>query len=269
MNYSKNVVVPLSIFFLSMFTFLSATNASELNTLNKGLEVARKIDSHDRGWINQIADAQMVLKNSYGQESKRSLQIKTLEVENDGDKTLTIFKSPRDVKGTGFLSFSHATKPDDQWLYLPALRRVKRISSDNKSGPFMGSEFAYEDISSQEVDKYSYEYLREEEVAGAPGHVIIRYPVDKNSGYTKQLVWVDSQEYRIHKIDFYDRKGSLLKTLNYEGYKQYAGNIWRADLMRMVNHQNGKSTDLVWSDYRFGTKINKRDFDKNALKRLK
>jgi hypothetical protein len=211
----------------------------------------------------------MVLKYRSGQESKRQMKLKSLEIKGDGDKSLTIFKSPRDVKGTSFLSFSHPLKSDDQWLYLPALRRVKRISSDNKSGPFMGSEFAYEDISSQEVEKYTYKYIKSEKINGADGHVIERYPVDSNSGYTKQVVWVDSKEYRLQKIDFYDRKGSLLKTLTYTGYKSYAKDTWRADLMTMINHQSGKSTKLVWNNYRFGVKINSRDFDKNALKRLK
>ena len=195
--------------------------------------------------------------------------LKSLEIKGDGDKALTIFKSPRDVKGTSFLSFSHALKADDQWLYLPALRRVKRIASDNKSGPFMGSEFAYEDISSQEVAKYTYKFIKNEKVNGQDGFVIERYPVDKNSGYTKQVVLVDSKEYRLYKIDFYDRKNSLLKTLTYENYKSYFKNTWRPGVMAMMNHQSGKSTKLLWSDYRFNTSINERDFDKNALKRLK
>ncbi len=235
----------------------------------KGLSIAKKIDSYDTGWVNQVADVEMVLKNRSGQESKRQMKLKSLEVKGDGDKSLTIFKSPKDVKGTSFLSFSHPLASDDQWLYLPALRRVKRISSDNKSGPFMGSEFAYEDISSQEVEKYTYKYIKSEEINGQSTHVIERYPVSKKSGYTKQIVWVDGKEFRLQKIDFYDRKSSLFKTLTYDGYKVYPKNTWRPDLMTMINHQSGKSTKLVWNNYRFGVSLNERDFDKNALKRLK
>jgi aldehyde:ferredoxin oxidoreductase len=98
----------------------------------------------------------MILRNKRGQESKRELEIRTLEVKDDGDKSLTVFHTPRDVRGTALLTYSHGVDPDDQWLYLPALRRVKRIASNNQSGPFMGSEFAYEDLSSQEIDKYTY-----------------------------------------------------------------------------------------------------------------
>ena len=108
----------------------------------KGLAIAVEADKRNTGWANSTTEMFMTLRNAQGQESKRRMRSKTLEVKNDGDKSLTIFDHPRDVKGTAFLSFTHATRPDDQWLYLPALRRVKRISSANKSGPFMGSEFA-------------------------------------------------------------------------------------------------------------------------------
>ena len=133
----------------------------------------------------------------------------------------------------------------------------------------MGSEFAFEDISSQEVEKYTYKFIKDQEINGQKGKVFERYPVDKNSGYTKQIVWVDTVEYRIHKVVFFDRKNDKLKTLTYNGYKSYFNNTWRPAEMSMVNHQNGKSTSLLWQDYRFNTSINKRDFDKNALKRLK
>ena len=123
------------------------------------------------------------------------------------------FDRPRDIKGTAFLSFTHAVGADDQWLYLPALKRVKRISSNNKSGPFLGSEFAYEDFSSQEVAKYKYKYLRDEEYKDMPCFVLERYPVDKNSGYTRQIGWIDQAEYRLQKIESYDRKDELWKVI--------------------------------------------------------
>lgn len=261
---AKNLA-SLTLIGLLAFGASEAVNASE----NKGLWVAQQIDKRDRGFINQTSDSKMILRNKKGKESIREMRVKTLEVNGDGDKSLTIFDSPRDVKGTAFLSYSHATTPDDQWLYMPAIKRVKRISSNNKSGPFMGSEFAYEDISSQEVDKYTYKYVKEENVLGSKGHVIERYPVDKNSGYTKQIVWVDEAEWRVVKIAFYDRKGELLKTLNIEGYQKYSNGKWRPDRLEMFNHQNGKSTSLIWKNIKFNQNINNRDFDKNTLKRIR
>lgn len=235
----------------------------------QGLAIAVEADRRDTGWGDMTATMTMVLRNRQGEESTREIRVRQLEVEGDGDKGLTIFDEPRDVQGTAFLTFTHKTGPDDQWLYLPALKRVKRISSKNKSGPFMGSEFAYEDIASNEVEKYTYRYLRDEVYEGMDCFVLERYPVDPNSGYTRQVAWIDKAEYRPQKIVYYDRKDALLKTLTFDGYRQYLDQYWRADRYYMENHQTGKSTELFWRDYRFRTGLGERDFDKNSLKRVR
>ncbi len=235
----------------------------------QGLEIAREVDRRDTGFHDFKATMTMLLRNKHGEESLRHMRTKALEVENDGDKTLIIFDRPRDVKGTALLSYSHKTGSDDQWLYLPALKRVKRIASRNKSGPFMGSEFAYEDLSSQEVEKYTYKYIRDEPLNGKDALVQERYPVDPNSGYTRQVVWIDKAEYIPLKIEFYDRKQSLLKTLKFKDYKQYLDRFWRASEMFMQNHQTGKSTLLTWEDYKFRTGLKASNFGKNSLKRAR
>ena len=235
----------------------------------KGLDISMEAKKRDLGWQDSTADMLMLLRNQQGQESIREIKIKSLEVQNDGDKSLTIFNKPRDVKGTAFLSFSHPVAADDQWLFLPALKRVKRISSRNKSGPFMGSEFAFEDLSSFEVEKYTYKYLGVDEINGLTNFKVEQYPIDDNSGYTRRIVWIDTLEYRIQKIDFYDRKDSLLKTLTFSDYKQYLAKHWRADKQEMINHQNGKSTELKWSNYNFKTGLSDSDFNRNSLKRAR
>ena len=239
------------------------------NPMEKGLAISEEAKRRDLGWQDMKAQMQMVLRNKQGQESVREVRMKSLEVDNDGDKSLSVFDQPRDVKGTAFLSFSHPVGADDQWLYLPALKRVKRIASRNKSGPFMGSEFAYEDLSSFEVEKYTYKYLRNEPCDLGECFVVEQYPVDKNSGYTRRVVWLDTAEYRVSKTEFYDRKDSPLKTLTNHDYQQYEGKHWRPDLMKMVNHQTGKSTDLKWTGYEFKTGLTDKDFNKNTLKRAR
>ena len=234
-----------------------------------GLAIAQEMDKRDEGFKDTRADLVMLLRNRRGDESTRRIRTRTLEVQGDGDKSLTIFDHPADVKGTKFLSFTHAKRPDDQWLYLPALKRVKRISSNNKSGPFMGSEFAYEDLTSQEVDKYTYKFIQDEQLNQRDNFVIERFPTYANSGYTRQLVWVDKEHYYPVKTEFYDRKNSLLKTLEFSDYKQYLGKYWRADKMHVHNHQTGKSTTLSWQNYQFGTGLSSRDFDRNSLKRIR
>ena len=235
----------------------------------KGLAIAREVDARDTGWGDFQAGMSMLLKNRHGEESLRQMRVKGLEVEGDGDKSLIVFDQPRDVKGTALLTFSHKVKDDDQWLYLPALKRVKRIASRNKSGPFIGSEFAFEDLASQEVEKYTYKFIRDDELDGIPVFLQERYPVSKYSGYTRQLVWIDKERYIPLKIEFYDRKNALLKVLVFRGYKQYLDRYWRADEMFMDNKQTGKSTLLTWKDYRFRTGLKDSDFTRNSLKRAR
>ena len=236
---------------------------------DKGLAIATESKSRDLGWKDSQAEMQMLLKNQYGELSTREMRIKSMEQLNDGDKSLTIFNSPNDVKGTAFLSFSHPETNDEQWLYLPALKRVKRISSRNKSGSFMGSEFSFEDFTSFEIEKYDYNYLKDENINGLDCFVVEQFPKDKYSGYKRRIVWIDKAEYRTQKVEFYDRKNSLLKTLTFSDYNQYVEKFWRASKLEMVNHQSGKSTLLAWKNYQFQKGLADKDFNKNALKRAR
>ncbi|WP_031434970.1 outer membrane lipoprotein-sorting protein [Methylomarinum vadi] len=235
----------------------------------KGLEIVQEMDRRDTGFGDTVADMKMILINRSGDESVRELKMKTLEVIGDGDKSLSVYSNPRDIKGTAFLSFTHALEADEQWLYLPALKRVKRISSSNKSGPYLGSEFAFEDLTSFEVKKFSYKYLRDEVYDGIDCFVVEFYPQYEHSGYTREIAWIDESRYIPLRIDFYDRKNALLKTLENRQYKQYLNQFWRADEAIMTNHQTGKKTKLLWENYQFKTGLSDRDFDRNTLKRAR
>lgn len=250
-------------FFNSVCNFAYASNS------DRGLAIATERKARDKGWQDSTADVEMILKNAQGDQSIRIMRTKTLEVNNDGDKGLTIFDEPRDVKGTVFLSHSHIKGSDDQWLYLPALKRVKRIASQNKSGPFMGSEFSYEDLSSFEIGKYTFTYLRDESVNGTPCFVVEQIPIDRQSGYTKIIAWIDKIEYRPMKTEYYDRKKALLKTLTLSNYQMYLDKYWRALTLEMVNHQTGKSTQLITHNIQFKTGLAARDFNQNIMTRMR
>ncbi|SGZ01433.1 outer membrane lipoprotein-sorting protein [Moritella viscosa] len=254
---------------ITVALFFVSSSALALTAEEEGLAISKEAKQRDIGWVDSTANMLMLLRNQQGQESTREIKMKSLEQVTDGDKSLTIFDKPKDVKGTAFLSFSHPLATDEQWLYLPALKRVKRISSRNKSGPFMGSEFAFEDLSSFELEKYSYKYLGEDNSVGIDSFMVEQFPVDEKSGYTRRVVWIDKQEYRTQKVEFYDRKNTLLKTLSYIDYKQYINQFWRPTSTLMVNHQNGKSTELKWSNYAFKTGLKDSDFNRNALKRAR
>ncbi len=252
-------------------TSLSLPVLANTSPSEKGAEIAKEWDARDKGFGDSSANLEMVLENRHGEKSTRVLRIKTLEMpdSNVGDKSLTIFSKPRDIKGTAFLSFAQILEPDDQWLYLPALKRVKKISSKNKSGPFVGSEFSYEDLSAQELKKYNYKWLNDEACGELQCSVLEQTPAYENSGYTKMIVWYDTAEYRQQKIDYYDRKGALLKTLKFTEYRQYLSKFWRAHNMYMVNHQTGKKTRLVYSDYAFQTGLKGSDLTKRKLSKVR
>lgn len=255
----------LSILFF-VFTMNVALAESEQD---QGLAIALEMDRRDTGFEDTSSSMEMILKNRKGDMSTRKMRNQVLEQPEGGNKSLFIFDDPLDVKGAALLTFSYKSKNDDQWLYLPALKRVKRISSGNKSGPFMGSEFAYEDMAYQEVEKYTYKYLRDEMLDGKPVFVLERYPVDRKSGYTRQILWVDKDEYRAWKIAFYDRKNALLKTLTFSGYQQYLEQYWRPNKMEMINHQTGKSTILNWQDFQFKNGYTEKDFNLNSLAKMR
>lgn len=254
---------------ISLLVLLLPLMATAQTPEERGMEIAVEADKRDAGFGDMSSDMIMTLKNANGDVSIREMRSKNLEVEGDGDKGLTIFDEPADIKGTAFLSFTHILDADDQWLYLPALKRVKRISSKNKSGPFMGSEFAFEDLSSREVAKYTYLYLRDEAINGEDSFVVESKPNYKYSGYTRTVAWVSKETYQPLKLEYYDRKKSLLKTMTATGYQQYLGKFWRPDSLNMVNHQTKKETRLEFSNYQFQKGLSDRDFNKSSLKRAR
>ncbi len=229
------------------------------------LEIAKKADSAMDGFESSISKIEMILINASGQKSVRNLLMKTLEGK-DADKSLSIFLSPADVKGTKILTHEHIDRDDDQWLYLPALKRVKRIASKNKSGSFMGSEFSYEDIGNQNYKKYIFEgESKKVMLNGVECYKGVRIPKDKNSGYTKQITWVDTKDFLIRKIEYYDRKKELLKTAIFSDYKKIDG-VWRVGRIEMRNHQNDKSTILIWKEDKIKAGLKEKDFNKRVLK---
>ena len=258
---SKSVLGICLVFSLSSFTYADEA---------EGLRIAKERKARDEGWEDSFASTTMILRNDSGQESERELRVYTLEVPDQGDKSLTVFDSPADIKGTAFLSFSYISEPDDQWMYLPKLKRVKRIATQNKSGPFMSSEFAYEDMSSFELEKFKFNYLRTETFEGQEVFVVEQVPTDRFSGYSKQVVFIDTAEYRPLKTDFYDKKGSLLKTLTLEDYELYMDKYWRPTVSTMSNVQTGKGKTLIINDIALQTgEVDERNFDEKRLKRVR
>jgi outer membrane lipoprotein-sorting protein len=230
----------------------------------KGLELAKKIDAYNEGYKSETSAMEMVLINAHGERTTRKMRSSQIEHAGDGDRSRIEFEWPADVKGTRMLTWTHKQGSDDQWLFLPAINRVKRISSNNKSGSFMGSEFAYEDLGSQEVEKYKHKHLGDEALGGRKTWKIERVPTDKESGYSRLVTWVDQEYMQPLKVEYYDRKGELLKTATFSGYQKH-GKWHRPGSIVMVNHQTKKESHLTWRERKVGADVREKDFDSDQL----
>ena len=229
-------------------------------------ELAKKSEQMMSGFEDATSTMTMTLINARGQSKTRTMKMKVLEGKSE-DKSLMEFLTPADVKGTKFLSYEHIDKDDDQWMYLPALKRVKRIASKNKSGAFMGSEFSYEDLSAFNVLKYIYEdKLESETIDGVECFKGVSKATSKHTGYTKLITWIDKKTFLINRVEYYDRKKKLLKTAYFSEYKKY-GEVYRMGKIVMKNIQNDKTTILIWSDEKIKNGLKSKDFHKRYLKR--
>ena len=230
----------------------------------EGLKIAKHMEKTNTGFVGEESKMELVLIDAKGTRIKRSLKGMTKEVDNDGDMSISIFLNPKDVQGTKMLTHSHKTDDDDQWLYLPSLRRVKRISSRSKSSSFMASEFSYEDLGSQEIEKYNFKLLKDNKEMW----VLERTPKQK-SGYSKMVLDVSKKYVNPVKVKYYDRKGELLKVAESTNWKMYnvkGKKLWRASKIHMKNIQTKKESIFTWSNRKIGVSHPKRLFRKSALK---
>jgi len=230
----------------------------------RGLEIYETQYLMDKGWGSLEVGLEMRLIDAAGRESQRRVVERKTEEPEQPNKTLGIFLEPADVRGTVMLTFEKSTESDDQWLFLPAFKRTKKINAVNKSGSFLGTEFSWEDISTSELTKYHYRFLREE---GATW-VVERVPVYQFSGYSREVTWVDKSNYQTVKIEYYDRKADLLKTLDLDEWAQYLGRYWRPLRMQMSNHVNGKKTIIQLSPYRMNAGLDKKMFSSLVLEEI-
>ena len=252
-------------FKLIILLFLSLNIPFVFADAEKGLSLMQQADKANSGFNGEHAVMEMILINAHGTKITRKIKSKSIEVQGDGDKSIITFLWPADVKGTKLLTWAHKSKSDDQWLFLPALKRVKRISSRNMTGSFMGSEFSYEDIGSQELEKYTYKFIKEETINGRPTSVIERKSTDKNSGYAKQVLYLDKEYQGTLKIEYFDRKNELLKISSFTDWKKL-GNFWRFHNIEVKNVQTRKGSILNWSERKLNQKINEREFTQNKIK---
>ncbi|GAC1356019.1 MAG: outer membrane lipoprotein-sorting protein [Polyangiales bacterium] len=233
----------------------------------KGVAIVTELAQRNGGYKDLGGDVEMTLRDASGAESKRSFTLKLLErpTPTEGDYSLIVFKSPADVKGTAVLSHGKVSDADDQWLYLPSLGAVKRISTTTRTGSFVGSEFSFEDLTASDGRKYDWTYVKTEPCGAGECFVVEARPKDPSSAYSKRVLHIETTEVRIRSTDFFDRKGTQLKTLTYDDYEKLNGKFWRARTWTMKNVVTGKSTVVHFTTLKLDNGYKPSDFSTGKL----
>jgi len=239
----------------------------------RGQAVAEAEYAASHGYVDLDVELEMELRSTNGKTAVRKLRLRQMETADNQVKTLVVFDLPKAIADTALLTWSNRDSDDDQWLFLPSVKRVKKIASKDRSGPFVGSTFAYEDLTDYAVDEFTYNWLRQEACEPLVCDVIERKRRDPYSGYARELVSIDNTDHRIRRIEYFDRDNTRLKTLEAADFAQYTTGdrkFVQPHLMTMTNLQTGRSTVLRWSPYRYGAGLNEtRDFSTNALRRVR
>lgn len=252
---------------ISVFALFSGASAQALEDID-ARQVAVNVDEREDG-DDQTSEMEMILINKRGQQRVRKIVTYRKDYGED-DKSVMFFLEPADVKGTGFLGWNYddESKDDDQWLYLPALKKVRRISSSGKADYFMGTDFTYSDMGDRDVDDYTYAHLGTEVIDGIECYHLERMPKDDDvideTGYSRSEIWVRPDIWMMMKAVFFDKKGKLLKELAVSDFEEIDG-IWTANTMYMNNIQKKHETYLKFSNNQFNTGLDDDLFSQRRL----
>jgi outer membrane lipoprotein-sorting protein len=234
----------------------------------RGRELAEAAQARGAGFGDMQATAEMRIRNGRGQEAVRRLRIQILDLPGDASRSLTLVEAPRDVRGTALLTHAGADGGSDQWLYLPAASRTRRIAAAGRSGPFMGSEFTYGDFSAQTPSQYHFRWLRDESLDGVPCHVLERWPRE-GAAHDRQIIWLDAEHLRLQRVEYLDARGEVSRVLTVTGYELHDDRHWRAARLHMRNVRTGAETELLWEYIAFRTGLSERDFEVSALQAIR
>lgn len=244
---------------------LAIVTGFSANAQLTGTQIIEKAYNRETG-SDQTSVLTMTLTNESGQTRVRKIQQYSKDL-GDTEKSIMFFLTPADVKNTSFMNWSYDDdKADDQWIYLPALKKVKRISSDSKSDYFMGSDFTYDDLGDRKLNADNHKLLREETINGKQCYVVESKSKDEDYMYSKTITWIDKSNFIGVKKEFYDEDGELLKILSIKKVEQIAG----FDIVtnsEMKNVQKNHSTTMVLNNVKIDTGISAEQFTERMMMR--
>lgn len=246
---------------LAVVTLLSLANLSAQIT---GAEVMDEVYKRPNG-DNMQATLNMTITNSRGSTRERSI-VQFRQDDGVTEKKIMFFTAPADVRNTSFLSYSYSDgKNDDQWIYLPALGRVRRIASDKSNESFMGSDFTYDDMGARHPDEDTHTIIREEQIDGWDCYVVESVPVNSNGDYAKTISWVIKDEWIGLKKEFLDSGNSVVRELSIDEYEKIDG-IWVITDMTMSNLEKNSSTRIIMNEVSFDNNLRDSFFSERQMK---
>ena len=232
-----------------------------------GRDIVKKVKDNPDG-ETRYSKLDLVLEKSNGSKRERKVESWAMDIGDD-TKTMMFFTYPGDVKGTGFLTWNYDQigKDDDKWLYMPALKKTRRISgSSSKTDYFMGTDFTYDDMGDRNIDEDDHKFLREETVDGHVCYVVESIPKDKREIYSKKISWIRKDCFMGVKVEYYDKLNKLHRVLNISDIKQIQG-FWTRGKMVMENVQTKHKTIITFSDIKYDLKIDADMFNVTKLEK--
>ncbi len=230
-----------------------------------GKQIIEKVYNRPSG-DDQTSDLAMTLINKSGDQRVRKIKQFTKDL-GEVEKSIMFFLSPADVKNTSFMNWTYdSDQGDDQWIYLPALKKTKRISSDSKSDYFMGSDFTYDDLGDRKLEDDTHKFLREETLEGKECYVVESVSIDEDYMYSKTVVWVNKSNFIGVKKEFYDEDEDLLKTLSIKEAEEIS-DIWVITNSEMKNVQKNHRTTIILSNIQVNTGISESKFSERMMMR--
>lgn len=253
---NKNLITVTTILLLTIGSQVSMAQIT-------GQQIMQKVYDLPAGEDSQ-GELTMTLINKQGEERVRKLK-QYIKNDTETEKKIMFFLSPADVKGTSFMNWSYSgDADDDQWIYLPALKRTKRISSGSKGDYFMGSDFTYDDLGDRHPDEDMHQLLREETLNGKQCYVVESKPKDEDYMYSKIISWIIKDNFMGLKREFYDEDGDLLKTLTIHEYENIDG-YWTILKTEMKNIQKNHKTMMEFNDIKINQGLSDSKFTERSM----
>jgi hypothetical protein len=266
-TFKQNLLklIPL-VAFLALPQFL---NAAELESVaeDKVAEISKRFQTQINGWGSSTANLKISTRNADGELNQWELRVRSLEGENGLDKDLYIVRAPLTKKDEKILVHWKKNASNVIWRYSPETKNIQRASSRERVGPFLDSEYSLEDIGLFRFENLSFVFLGEDKVGDDAFYKIEAKPNYSNSAYSKQIVWLDKENLRVQRVDYYDLAGKKLKTQRLLDYKLYNDKYWRASKTVMRNYQTKRESHFYWSELKMNQNLTAKDFKKSVLKR--